>query len=149
MLCPQTPRRNNQGLPVSKVRLLERVDSSHIIHPVARLPLGPCSHLMVTQNNPQEVQQAAVENQGLRVVRSWRDHTPEPAAPVVLRPNETEFSKGSRWWRADDWKTWGYKPSHWREGRGTQAPHHGSANGCSWLQSREPGWVSNSWDRVF
>ncbi len=42
MWCPQTPRRNNQGLPVSKVRLLERVDSAPIIiHPVARLPSGP------------------------------------------------------------------------------------------------------------
>ena len=41
MLCPQTPRRNNQGLPVSKVRLLERFDSSPMIQPVARLPFGP------------------------------------------------------------------------------------------------------------
>ena len=32
---------DNQGLPVSKVCLLERVDSLPITHPVAHLPFGP------------------------------------------------------------------------------------------------------------
>ena len=92
MVCPQTPRCNNQGLSVSKVRLLERVDSAPIIHAVARLPFGPVQL------------PDAIDYQK---VRSWRDHTPEPPVPVVLRPKDTEFSKGNSWWRPDDWKQHG------------------------------------------
>ena len=131
MVCPQTPRCNNQGLLVSKVRLLERVDSAPIIiHPVARLPSGPVQLPDATD---------------YQKWRSWRDHTPEPPAPVVLRPKDIEFSKGNSWWRPDDWKTIGYKHSQWREDRGPQAPHHGCVD---WWQSRESGWLSNSWDGV-
>ena len=69
-VCPQTPRCNNPGLPLSKVRLLERVDSAPImIHPVARLPSWPVQ---------------LPDGTDCQKVRSWRDHTPEPPAAVVL-----------------------------------------------------------------
>ena len=69
-VCPQTPWCKNRGLPVRKVRLRESADSAPIcIHPVARLPSGPVQPPDATDGQK---------------VRSWRDHTPEPPAAVVL-----------------------------------------------------------------
>ena len=106
LVCPQTPRCNHWVLPVSEVRLLGRFDSAPIIiHPVARLPSGPVQLPDATD---------------CQKVRSWRDHTPEPPAPVVLLPKNTEFSKDNSWWWPDDWKQKEYKHSQWREDRSTK-----------------------------
>ena len=128
-VCPQTPRCKNRGLPVSKVRLLESVDSAPIcIHPVARLPSGPVQPPDATDRQK---------------VRLCRDHTPEPPASVVLLPKNTEFSNGDSWWWPDDWKQQKYKHSQCRGEKVPRAPNHGSVD-C-W-QSREFGWLSNRRD---
>ena len=106
--------------------MLESVESAPIcIQPVARLPSGPVQPPDATDGQK---------------VRSWRDHTPEPPAAVVLLPKNTEFSNGDSWWWPDDWKQQEYKYSQWRGDKVPRAPDHGSVD---WLQSRESGWVDH------
>ena len=113
------------------MRLFESVDSAPIsIHPVARLPSGPVQPPDATDGQK---------------VRSWRDHTPQPPAVVVLLPKNTEVSNGDSWWWPDDWKQQEYKHAQWRGDKGPRAPNHGSVD---WWPSRDSGCFSNRWDGV-